>query len=111
MFAVRALSIAARRRGLLAGSPPPARAATPISRISLVNTLPRLASVAFLRASIDGPLPMGHSGVMQLRGGDFTPRLVPPCRFLALGGANLTGAARTGATQAKWPSRRKCAAC
>ena len=45
--------------GLLAGSPPPGpRAATLISRMSLVKILPRLASEAFLRASIDGPLPM-----------------------------------------------------
>src|ERR1700760_2984917 len=29
-----------------------------ISRISLVNTLARLASSAFLRPSMDGPLPM-----------------------------------------------------
>ena len=36
--------MALRRRGLLAGSPPPARAATPISRMILVKILPRLAS-------------------------------------------------------------------
>ena len=33
-----------RRRGLLSASGPPLRAATVISRISLVNILPRLAS-------------------------------------------------------------------
>src|SRR5690606_11093936 len=60
MFDDNALSTAARRRGLLFGSPPPARAATPISRISLVKILPRLASLAFLRASIEGPRPMAY---------------------------------------------------
>src|SRR5688572_23491738 len=58
MFTDRPRSMAARRRGLPVGSPPPARAATPISRITLVKILPRWASVAFLRASIDGPRPM-----------------------------------------------------
>src|SRR5262245_16638146 len=42
----RASSIAARRRGLPPGSPPPTRAATVISRRILVKILPRLASVA-----------------------------------------------------------------
>ena len=72
MFADRPLSIAVRRRGLPAGSPPPARAATLISRMILVKILPRLASVAFLRPSIDGPLPMSASGRVHWRGGDFT---------------------------------------
>src|SRR5690348_1370603 len=58
MLADSALSTAARRRGLAAGSATPARVATVISRISLVNTLARLASSAFLRPSMDGPLPM-----------------------------------------------------
>src|SRR5688500_20302020 len=35
-----------RRRGLLSGSPPPARAATVNSLMIRVNTLPRLASAA-----------------------------------------------------------------
>src|SRR5689334_14075018 len=56
MLADRALSIAARRRGLPAGSPPP-RAATVISRISLVKSLPRRASSALLRFSMLGPRP------------------------------------------------------
>jgi hypothetical protein len=50
MLAALALSTASRRRGLKFGSPPPERAATVISRISLVNCAPRLASVtAFFR--------------------------------------------------------------
>src|SRR5438445_11894205 len=73
MFAVSALSVPARRRGLVAGSAPPPRAAIVISRISLVNSLPRRASSAFLRPSILGPLPMGLSvmlvvGLSILRG-------------------------------------------
>src|SRR3569833_1156940 len=58
MLAARALSTAARRRGLPLGSGTPPRVAMVISRISLVNTLARLASSAFLRPSMDGPLPM-----------------------------------------------------
>src|SRR5215510_6144596 len=46
MFEALALSTAVRRRGLLPGSPPPMRAAIVISRISLVKSLPRLASSA-----------------------------------------------------------------
>jgi hypothetical protein len=46
--AARAASIAVRKRGLPAGSPPPAFAATVISRMSYVNCAPRLASVAAL---------------------------------------------------------------
>src|SRR5690606_11890354 len=49
MFAASALPIAVRRRGLLPGSPPPVRAATEISRMSLVKILPRFASCAPLR--------------------------------------------------------------
>src|SRR5580765_4915142 len=58
MLADSPLSMALRRRGLPAGSPPPARAATEISRITLVKILPRWASTAFLRCSIEGPRPM-----------------------------------------------------
>jgi hypothetical protein len=43
-----ALSMAVRSRGLPSGSPPPALAATVISRMSLVNSAPRFASVAAL---------------------------------------------------------------
>src|SRR5574340_1028768 len=43
------LSIASRRRGFIAGSPPPILAATVISLISLVKILPRLASWRPLR--------------------------------------------------------------
>src|SRR5690606_39255781 len=47
-----ALSMMARNRGLSAGSPPPLRADTVNSRISLVKILPRLASCAALRCLI-----------------------------------------------------------
>ncbi len=50
MLAALAVSTASRRRGLKSGLPPPSRAATVISRISLVQWAPRRASVtAFLR--------------------------------------------------------------
>src|SRR5215210_1546449 len=50
MFTALAASIAVRRRGLPPGSPPPLRAATVISRITLVQDEARLASViAFFR--------------------------------------------------------------
>src|SRR5688572_13528977 len=74
MFAARPLSIAWRRRGLPAGSPPPARAATLISRITLVKIFPRCASVAFLRPSIDGPRPMVLLRVRWLGEGGILPR-------------------------------------
>ena len=54
MLAARALSTARRRRGFAAGSGPPSLAAVAISRISLVNTLPRRASAApFFRLIVD----------------------------------------------------------
>src|ERR1700751_4085015 len=46
MFSFLAAAMAVRRRGLVSGSAPPSRAAMDISRISLVKTRPRLASVA-----------------------------------------------------------------
>ena len=46
MLWLRAASTAVRRRGLALMSPPPRRAATVISLISLVKSLPRLASLA-----------------------------------------------------------------
>src|SRR5437868_15095219 len=49
MFASRAFSRFRRRRGLLSGSPPPALAATVISLMSRVKTLPFFASAAALR--------------------------------------------------------------
>src|SRR5690349_5771230 len=50
MFTARASSIASRRRGLPPGSPPPARAATVISRMILVQAEARRESVtAFFR--------------------------------------------------------------
>src|SRR5688572_7052967 len=49
MLASRALSIASRRRGLVSGSPPPSFAATVISLMRRVNTLPFFASAAALR--------------------------------------------------------------
>src|ERR1700674_5175224 len=49
MFAWRAAKIAARSRGLAAGSGRPERAAVVNSRISLVKTLPRFLSCAPLR--------------------------------------------------------------
>ena len=49
MFCALAAAIAVRRRGLPSGSPPPIRAETVISLMSLVKARPRLASVtAFL---------------------------------------------------------------
>src|SRR3712207_5852331 len=46
MLAAFASETALRRRAFASGSPPPVRAATEISLISLVKTLPRLASKA-----------------------------------------------------------------
>src|SRR6266481_9556033 len=46
MFSPLAARIAVRKRGLEFGSPPPMRAAIEISRIILVKTRPRFASVA-----------------------------------------------------------------
>src|SRR5262249_59244189 len=46
MLWARAARTAVRRRGLALTSPPPRRAATVISLISFVKTLPRLASLA-----------------------------------------------------------------
>ena len=52
MLLDNALSTAARRRGLVAGSPPPKRAAVTNSRIILVKILPRFASCAALRCLV-----------------------------------------------------------
>jgi hypothetical protein len=49
MFASRALSSMRRSFGLMSGSPPPCFAATVISLIRRVNTLPFFASAAALR--------------------------------------------------------------
>src|SRR6185369_13411283 len=50
MLTALAASIAVRRRGLPPGSPPPALAATVISRIALVQEAPRFwSAIAFLR--------------------------------------------------------------
>jgi hypothetical protein len=49
MFAALALSIASRRRGLADASPPPSRAATMMSRMTRVHTLPRFSSCRPLR--------------------------------------------------------------
>src|SRR6266404_3131727 len=46
MFASRAARTAERRRALWSGSPPPLRAATVTSRISLVKSTPLLAPIA-----------------------------------------------------------------
>src|SRR6202035_1889097 len=46
MFSPLAVRMAVRKRGLVSGSAPPVRAAMVNSRIILVKTLPRLASVA-----------------------------------------------------------------
>src|SRR4051794_22270614 len=46
MLTSRALSIAYRSLRLASGSPPPWRAAMMIARLSLLNSLPRLASIA-----------------------------------------------------------------
>src|SRR4026209_3032449 len=54
MFTDRALSSARRSRKFASGSPPPARAATMISRATLVKRAPRLASLApFWRLIVD----------------------------------------------------------
>src|SRR5690606_17327818 len=71
MLIDRPLSIAVRSAGLLAGSAPLLRAATEISRMILVKILPRLASEAFLRASMEGPRPMGKLRSCW-KAGDFT---------------------------------------
>src|SRR5208337_1400860 len=53
IFSALAAAMAARRRGLPVGSPPPRRAATATSLASLPKTLPRLASTApFLRLMV-----------------------------------------------------------
>src|SRR5690606_11732365 len=77
MLADSPLSIAVRRRGFPPGSPPPARAATVTSRMILVKILPRLASVAFLRPSIDGPRPMGNFRTVAVEGAGFYPLALP----------------------------------
>src|SRR5213078_3288655 len=46
MLPALASRMALRRRALASGSPPPVRAATVISLMNLVKSLPRLASVA-----------------------------------------------------------------
>src|SRR5450432_2573663 len=46
MFSLLAARMAPRRRGLVSGSPPPFFAAMPISLMSRVKILPRLASSA-----------------------------------------------------------------
>src|SRR5882672_7677216 len=76
MFAAFADSMAARRRGLPPGSPPPIRAAIVISLMILVKILPRLASRAPLTCLIllhlewpDIPfLPEGFQGSMIAQG-------------------------------------------
>ena len=99
MLAARALSITRRSRGLPFGSPPPIRAAVAISRISLVKTLPRLASMApFLRrivAHLEWP-DMSH-GVST--GGPFrpTPACQKPFSFARFGPQAPARSADTGA--------------
>src|SRR6187401_951802 len=56
MLTLFALSTAVRRRGLLATSPPPMRAAIDISRMILVKIFPRLASRAPFLCLIDAHL-------------------------------------------------------
>src|SRR6188768_104642 len=56
MLTLLALSTAVRRRGLLATSPPPMRAAIDISRMIFVKILPRLASRAPFLCLIDAHL-------------------------------------------------------
>src|SRR2546421_7541918 len=46
MLTERALSMAYRSFRFIAGSPPPWRAAMMMARLSLLNSLPRLASIA-----------------------------------------------------------------
>src|SRR5512137_1547889 len=56
MFAALASFMALRRLAFLSGSPPPARAAMLISRMSRVKILPRLESVAAFLCLIDAHL-------------------------------------------------------
>src|SRR3990172_7703086 len=78
ILTARAARTAARRRGLPSASPPPARDAAAISRISLVNILPRLASAAAFLCLIvlqrecpdialtSGPAPAAGRGQQQI---------------------------------------------
>src|SRR5690606_22385392 len=94
MFAESALSMATRSRALPAGSAP-LRAATVISRISLVKILPRRASSAFLRPSMLGPLPMGIPAVslapMPRRAAGGTAILTEPRPGLSAGRGDSHG--------------------
>src|SRR5947209_9264928 len=88
MFASRAARTAERRRALWSGSPPPVRAATVTSRISLVKSAPLLAPIAsFLRLIL----------VHRLWPDMAAPRL--PFR------AHLARAARMR-QRSGWPARR-----
>src|SRR5438128_4377287 len=88
MFASRAARTADRRRALWSGSPPPVRAATVTSRISLVKSAPLLAPIAsFLRLIL----------VHRLWPDMAAPRL--PFR------AHLARAARMR-QRSGWPARR-----
>src|SRR5712671_4880646 len=62
MFSFLPARMAARRRGLEFGSPPPMRAAMVISRITRVKTRPRLASVAAFLCLI-----VAHFGCPDMR--------------------------------------------
>src|SRR5687767_4462179 len=79
MLASRAAMLAARRRGLEAGSGEPRRAAVVISRISLVKILARAASWRPLRCMMflncEWPAMAAHNQI-QLEVGAAIPRLV-----------------------------------
>src|SRR3989442_4827221 len=82
MFSFLAAATAVRRRGFAIASPPPTRAAIVISRISLVNTRPRLASVAAFLCLMVAHLECPDMG---------PPHLARICRCVAhCGGAPAT---------------------
>src|SRR3954468_8653229 len=87
MLASRAASTAERRGALWSGSPPPLRAATVTSRMSLVKSTPLVAPIAsFLRLILVHRLwPDMAAALYQLSwpGSRGSARLAaPPCRFL-----------------------------
>src|SRR6266581_3220243 len=90
MFSALALSTARRRRGLKLASAPPILAATLISLINLVKTLPRLASWRPLRcwmlAHLECPAMANRCEALLLRSqnSSIAPRPPGPARHVAL---------------------------
>src|SRR5579862_1401200 len=88
MFSFLARAMAERRRGFDVVSPPPTRAAMEISRMSLVKTRPRLASVAaflcLIVAHLECPdihLPQSEFGKNPVPQASGRRRLRHPCSF------------------------------